>query len=155
MRARTLVASAGVAGLLGTGAFLLPAVASTNAPARPGCGCRVVTLKFISVTKDARQLSASTAAQQDTDVSAAGKFVGFDDLYLVFNAKTGAGAGNFAFDTRGGFIFGTLRVSGGSGATGRITGGTGRYRNVSGSLVARTLNKSGSRTAVTITYRHH
>jgi hypothetical protein len=154
MRARTLVASAGVAGLLGTGAFLLPAVASTNAPARPGCGCRVVTLTFTSVTKDARQLSASTAAQQDTDINSAGKVIGFDDLYLVFNQKTGAGSGNFAFDTRGGFIFGTLRLSS-SGATGRITGGTGRYRDVSGSLVARTRNKAGTRTAVTITYRHH
>jgi hypothetical protein len=154
MRARTLVASAGVAGLLGTGAFLLPAVASTNAPARPGCGFRVVTLKFTSVTKDARQLSASTAAQQDTDINSVGKVIGFDDLYLVFNPKTGAGSGNFAFDTRGGFIFGTLRLSS-SGATGRITGGTGRYRDVSGALVARTLNKAGTRTAVTITYRHH
>ncbi len=154
MRACTLLATAGVAGLLGTGAFLLPAVASTNAPARPACGCRVVTLKFISVTKNARQLSASTAAQQDTDVSAAGKFVGFDDLYLVFNTKTGAGSGNFAFDTRGGFIYGTLRV-GSSGATGQVTGGTGRYRDVTGSLAATTLNKAGTRTAVTITYRHH
>jgi hypothetical protein len=154
MRARTLIATAGVAGLLGTGAFLLPAVASTNAPARSACGCRVVTLTFTSVTKDARQLSASTAAQQDTDLNSAGKVIGFDDLYLVFNQKTGAGSGNFAFDTRGGFIFGTLRLSS-SGATGRITGGTGRYRDVSGSLVARTRNKAGTRTAVTITYRHH
>jgi hypothetical protein len=153
MRARTYIATAGLAGLLGTGAFLLPAVASTNAPARPACGCRAVSLKFISVTKSTRPLSASTAAQQDTDVTAAGKFVGFDNLYLVFNVKTGGGSGNFTFDTRGGFIFGTLRLTS-SGATGRVTGGTGRYRHVTGTLAAATLNKAGTRTAVTLTYRH-
>ncbi len=70
----------------------------------------------------------------------------------TFNPKTGKGSGHFAFDTRGGFIDGTLRLTA-SGATGRLTGGTGKFRRVSGSLVARSRNKAGTRTAVTIAYR--
>lgn len=97
-------------------------------------------------------LSATSAAQQDTDVTRAGKVIGFDMLNLTFNPKTGKGSGHFAFDTRGGFIKGTLRLTA-SGATGRLTGGTGKFRRVSGSLVARSLNKAGTRTAVTIAYR--
>ncbi len=148
MKVRTYIAAAGVAGLVGSSAFLLPAAASTPA----GCGCRLHTLKFVSVTKSALPLSATSAAQQDTDVNKAGKVIGFDMLNLTFNPKTGKGSGHFAFDTRGGFIDGTLRLSS-SGATGRLTGGTGKFRGVTGSLVAKSLNKAGTRTAVTITYR--
>lgn len=82
----------------------------------------------------------------------AGKVIGFDMLDPTFNPKTGKGSGHFAFDTRGGFIDGTLRLTA-SGATGRLTGGTGKFRRVSGSLVARSRNKAGTRTAVTIAYR--
>ncbi len=149
MKVRTYIAAAGVAGLLGSSAFLVPATASTQG----GCGCRLHTLKFISVTKSTLPLSATSIAQQDTDVTKAGKVIGFDMLNLTFNPRTGKGSGHFAFDTRGGFIDGTLRLVSASKTTGRLTGGTGKFRGVSGSLVARSLNRAGTRTAVTITYR--
>jgi hypothetical protein len=148
VKARAYIAAAGVAGLVGSSAFMLPATASTQA----GCACRVHTLKFISVTKSTLPLSARSIAQQDTDVTKSGKVIGFDMLNLTFNPKTGKGSGHFAFDTRGGFIDGTLRLTG-SGATGRLTGGTGKFSRVTGSLVARSLNKAGTRTAVTLRYR--
>jgi hypothetical protein len=151
MRARTYLAAAAAAGLVGSGAFLLPAAATTQQPA---CSCGIQTLRFISVTKNSIQFSRTTAAQQDTDVNAKGQVIGFDQLWLTFNPKTGRGWGNFTFDYRAGFIYGTLRLSN-SGATGTLTGGTGAYRHITGSLVARTLNKAGTRTAVTIRYRLH
>jgi hypothetical protein len=151
MRARTYLAAAAAVGLVGSGAFLLPAAATTEQSA---CSCGIQTLRFISVTKNGVQFSQTTAAQQDTDVNAKGQVIGFDQLWLTLNPKTGRGSGNFTFDYRGGFIYGTLRLSN-SGATGTLTGGTGAYRHIAGSLVARTLNKAGTRTAVTITYRLH
>jgi hypothetical protein len=147
MNIRTCMAAAGAAALLGAGAFVLPASA---APTHPGH--RVHTLRFISVTKRSVNLSRTSVAQQDTDVTRSGKVIGFDNLYITFNPKTGKARGNFAFDTKGGFIFGTLRLPG-SGATGRVTGGTGKFRHARGSLVARSLNRRGTRTAVTIRYR--
>jgi hypothetical protein len=33
-----------------------------------------------------------------------------------------------------------------------LTGGTGKYKGVTGKIVATSLNKAGTRTAVTITY---
>jgi hypothetical protein len=151
MRARTYLAAAAAAGLVGSGAFLLPAAATTEQPA---CSCGIQALRFISVTKNGVQFSQTTAAQQDTDVNARGQVIGFDQLWLTLNPRTGRGWGNFTFDYRGGFIYGTLRLSD-SGAAGTLTGGTGAYRHISGSLVARTLNKAGTRTAVTIRYRLH
>jgi hypothetical protein len=152
MKKHMSLVAAGAASLLGAGAFLLPAAASTHHGAQPACGCTVHKLRFISVTKHDLEFSATNVAQQDTDVTKAGKTIGFDDLNLSFNPKTGAGSGNFSFDTRGGFINGTLRLSQ-DGATGKLTGGTGKYRGVTGTIVARNLNKAGTRTGVTITYR--
>jgi hypothetical protein len=147
MNIRTCIATAGAAALLGAGAFVLPASAAATHP-----GHHVHTLRFISVTKRSINLSRASFAQQDTDVSRSGKVIGFDNLYITFNPKTGKARGNFAFDTKGGFIFGTLHLTR-SGATGRVTGGTGKFRHARGSLIARGLNKAGTRTAVTIRYR--
>jgi hypothetical protein len=151
MKVRTYLAVAAAAGLVGSGAFLLPAAATTQQPA---CACGIQTLRFISVTKNSTAFSKTTAAQQDTDVNAKGQVIGFDQLWLTFDPKTGRGSGNFTFDYRGGFIYGTLRLSN-SGATGTLTGGTGEYWHITGSLTATTLNKAGTRTAVTIRYRLH
>jgi hypothetical protein len=62
------------AAVLGTtGALALPAVAAT---AQSGTH----TLKFISVTGKSIMLTKGSGAQQDADVNAAGKTVGFDML---------------------------------------------------------------------------
>jgi hypothetical protein len=109
-------------------------------------------LRFFSITKRTLALSKTSVAQQETDVNKRGKVIGFDDLNLTFNPKTGRGSGNFAFDTRGGFIYGALHLSS-SAATGRVTGGTGKFGGITGTIVA-IPNKAGTRTAVTITYHH-
>jgi hypothetical protein len=157
MKARSYIAATAAAGLIGTGAFLLPAAASTQQPGstqQPACNCSLHTLKFISLTKNNVAFSKYSGGQQDTDVTSKGKVIGFDQLNITFNPKTGRGRGNFTFDYKGGFIYGTLRA-GTSGATGRLTGGTGRYAHVTGTLVARDLNAAGTRTAVTLKYRLH
>lgn len=145
MKIRAYIAAASAAAILGTGAFVLPAVASSTAVTH--------TLKFISVTKKSVNLTKESGAQQDTDVSKTGKTVGFDMLYFKATSSSGA-AVNLTVATKGGFLYGTGKVSFKTGAftQGKVTGGTGPFKGAAGTIKAKNLNKAGTRTAVTITY---
>ena len=145
MKIRMSIAAASAAALLGTGALVLPAVASAQSATH--------TLKFISVTKKSVMFTKTTGAQQDTDVNAAGKTVGFDMLYYAATSATTA-AVNITGDTTGGFLYGTGTVNMKTGAfsNGKVTGGTGIFKGATGTIKAKQLNKAGTRTAVTITY---
>jgi hypothetical protein len=144
MKVRTSVAALGAAALLsGTCAIAVPAIASTRTTTH--------TLAFTSVTERSITLAKTTGAQQDNDVNAHGKIIGFDELYIAFNLKTGAGAGNVAVVTKGGMLFGTLKLTQSS-ITGRVTGGTGKFKGARGTISAHNLNAKGTRTAVTIRY---
>jgi hypothetical protein len=146
MKIRTSLAAVGAAVVLGTtGALVVPAVASAHSAS--------ATLKFISVTKSSTMFSKTSGGQQDTDVNAAGKTVGFDMLYFTAVSAT-TGAVNATVDTTGGFLYGTLTVNFKTGAisNGKVTGGTGSFVGATGTIKAKNLNKPGTRTAVTITY---
>jgi hypothetical protein len=145
MKMRASVAAASAAALLGTGAFVLPAVASSTAASH--------TLKFISVTKKSIMFTKASGAQQDTDVSKTGKTVGFDMLYFRATSARSATL-NITVDATGGFLYGKGKVSFKTGAVtdGKVTGGTGAFKGATGTIKARNLNKAGTRTAVTITY---
>ena len=56
-------------------------------------------------------------------------------------------------DTSGGFLYGTLKLSQGPVIHGTVTGGTDAFKGVTGTITGRSLNKNGTRTAITITYR--
>jgi hypothetical protein len=149
MKARTYLAAAGAATLLAAGAFVLPAAASTPRPSEAGSWH---TLKFVSVTVRQLTFTKTNTAQQDTDVSYQGRIIGFDQLNLTYDPKTGTGTGTFTFDYDGGFLYGTLNLAS-AGATGTLTGGTGKFAGAAGTLTAVPLDKSGFRTAVTLKYR--
>jgi hypothetical protein len=57
------------------------------------------------------------------------------------------------FETSGGFVYGVCAGSNIGVMHGRITGGTNAYTGATGTFLAKNLNKAGTRTAVTITYR--
>ncbi len=146
MKLRTSLAAIGAAVVLGsTGALALPAVASAHSETH--------TLKFVSVTNKSIRLTKTSGAQQDTDVNAAGKTVGFDMLYFAA-ASASTGAVNATIDTVGGFLYGTLTDNLKTGAitNGKVSGGTGAFAGATGTIKAKNLNKAGTRTAVTITY---
>ena len=96
-------------------------------------------------------LSFTKAAQgiQDTDVNTAGKTVGFDMLYIALTSSSSA-----AVNTTGGFLYGTFTVNFKTGAVtnGKVTGGTGTFKGATGTIKAKSLNKNGTKHAVTITY---
>jgi hypothetical protein len=147
MKIRAAIAAAGGAALLGAGSFALPASAASPAAATH-------KLSFISVTKKSVMFTKTSGGSQDTDVSKAGKTVGFDLLYFAATSASG-GTLHVTIDTRGGFLYGTAAFSFKTGAIthGKVTGGAGAFKGATGTLKARNLNRAGTRTAVTITYR--
>jgi hypothetical protein len=144
MKVRTPIIAAGAAVVLGTtGALVLPAVASANNATH--------TLKFIAVQKATVSFTKTTGANQETDVSAAGKTVGFDMIYFAATSATSA-AVNATFDVSGGFLYGTATVSIKTGAitNGKVTGGTGAFTGAKGTIKVKAI--SSKKHAVTITY---
>jgi hypothetical protein len=108
-------------------------------------------LKFTSVTERSVTFTKTAGGQQDRDLNAKGKAIGFDELYSSFNLKTGVGKGNVAVVLKGGILYGTLTFTQSS-VGGRVTGGTGAFAGAKGTISARNLNAKGTRTAVTIRY---
>ena len=142
---RTSIAAAGAVALLGAGAIVLPAVASASSATH--------TLKFISVQKSSVMFTDTAGGQQDTDVNAKGNTVGFDMLYFAATSTSSAKV-NITGDFNGGFLYGTGTVNLKTNvfSNGKVTGGTGAFAGAKGTITAKALNASGTRTAVTITY---
>jgi hypothetical protein len=105
------------------------------------------TLRFTSVQRGSAPLSKSVRAQTDKDLSPSGKLIGYDLLRFA-----GRSSGGVALAISGGFMYGTLHFTSSPVVHGHVTGGTGAYRGARGTVTARVLNQSGSRTAVTIKY---
>jgi hypothetical protein len=143
LKIRTSIAAAGAAALVSTGAFVLPALASSHGSTH--------TLKFISVQKNSVNFTKVTVGQQDTDVNAKGKTIGFDELYIVFHPKTKTGTANATLDTNGGMLYAVLKVSISGKSHGTVTGGTGAFKGATGTISGKSI--SSTKTAVTVTYR--
>ena len=144
MKVRSSVIALGAAALLGgTGAIAVPALASSQVASH--------TLKFTSVIEKSIKLGQSAGGQEDRDFNASGKVIGFDELYMSFDLSTGVGTGNVAVVTKGGILYGKLKVTQTS-ISGKVTGGTGKFAGARGTISAHNLNPKGTRTAVTIRY---
>jgi hypothetical protein len=144
MKVRSLILAAGAAVVLGgTGALVVPAVASAHSTTH--------TLKFISVEKATVFFSKTSFGQQDTDVNAKGKTVGFDMIYGRVTSATSATV-NITGDTSGGFLYGTgtINLKTDAFSKGKVTGGTGSFAKATGTIKAKAISKT--KTAVTITY---
>jgi hypothetical protein len=146
MKIRKSIGAAGAAAVLGTtGALALPAVASAHDATH--------TLKFIAVAVNSVAFTKTIEGVQDTDFNSAGAVIGFDNLYLRFTSKTSA-SGRATLDIKGGFLYATLATTnGGQTFHGKVTGGTGAFAGATGTVIARAINKTGSKAAVTVIYR--
>ena len=145
MKIRTSIAAAGAAAVLaGTGAVMLPAVASAHSTTH--------TLKFTAVSLNSVKFSKTAAGEIHKDVNGAGKIIGFDEIYFQMDLATHKPSGGVTLDTNGGFLYGTLKFSNNPVQTGTVTGGTGTFKGATGTITAKDLNKSGTRAAITITY---
>lgn len=145
MKVRTSIIAVGAAAVLGTtGTLLVPAMASANSATH--------TLKFISVATKSVMFTKTSGASTATDVSAAGKTVGFDMIYFKATSATSA-AVNVTVDTKGGFLYGTgtINIRTNAFTNGKVTGGTGTFKGATGTIKAKAI--SSKKEAVTITYR--
>jgi hypothetical protein len=142
MKIRTTIAAAGAAVVLGGAAGLaLPAVASAHPVTR--------TLKFTAVYVNSAPFTSTNFGAQDTDVNSTGKTIGFDDLNVTSTGPSGTG--DVALDIEGGFLYGTIATTNaGKTFSGKVTGGTGPYKEATGTITAKAI--SSTKTAVTITY---
>jgi hypothetical protein len=145
----TIAAIATTAALGGACAFLVPAASASTSTST---STKTHTLTFTSVQESMVNFSPTVTSQQDKDVNKAGKTVGYDLLYLVFNPKTETAKLNFTAVTSGGFVYGVANASSSPVIHGTVTGGTGIFKGAAGSILAKNLNKAGTKTAVTITY---
>jgi len=145
----TVAAIATVTALGGGCAFLVPMASASTASAS---AAKTHTVSFISVQETMHNYSQTATAEQDKDVNKAGKVVGYDLLYFVFNPKTESAKLNFTAVISGGFVYGVANASANPVTHGTVTGGTGIFKGASGTILAKNLNKSGTRTAITITY---
>jgi len=142
MRIRSPVIAAAAAVALGTaGALLAPAAASAHSATQ--------TLTFTSVAKNFISYTPATLAEQDTDLSAAGKIIGFDEVTVTLG--TTANTADIVFALNGGLLDGTLTISRSTGtATGPVTGGTGSFAGATGTITGAPVTKKQE--AITITY---
>ena len=139
---RSITAAAAAVVLSGTGALVPPAVASAHSA--------VHTLKFTAVTNKSTNFTSNSGGSQETDVTSAGKTIGFDVVYFKITGKNSA-AVNAAFDLKGGLLYATAATTnGGKTFTGKVTGGTGAFKGATGTIAAKTI--SGKKTAITIIY---
>jgi hypothetical protein len=145
MKIRRSIVAAAVAIILGgTGALVVPAVASAHSASH--------TLKFISKRVKTVAFAMPTAGFQDTDVNSIGKIIGFDEVNFLFTGAT-SGRGRVAIDANGGFLYGEIATTNAAETfRGKVTGGTGKFKGATGTIKSKALNKAGTKQAVTITY---
>ncbi len=145
MKIRTSIAAAGAAVVLGgAGGLVLPAVASAHTATH--------TLKVTAVLSSQAVFSKNIGGRAENDLNSAGKVIRFDVVYVVVNPQTGTASGNVTLDTNGGLLYGTLKFTSSPMTHGTVTGGTGAFQGATGTILGKSLNKSGTCTAVTITY---
>lgn len=93
--------------------------------------------------------TSTNFGDQETDVNSTGKTIGFDDLNVTFMGPSGTG--DVALDIEGGFLYGTIATAdAGKTFSGKVTGGTGPYKEATGTITAKAV--SSTKAAVTITY---
>jgi hypothetical protein len=145
MKLRTRISIAAVATVAAagaTGTFLLPAANAHG---------MTQTLRFTSVQQATANLSPTTGASEDKDITQTGAVIGYDILRFSFNPKTNTTWIGAAIDLNGGFVYGQMRESEPV-TRGVVTGGTGTYRGATGTITAKTVGQDGTMTAVAITY---
>jgi hypothetical protein len=140
---RILVGSI-AAGSLATAGAGIGVAATASAPTH--------TLRFTAVQISSKNLSQTKFVNVDKDRSH-GKFIGNDVLQGRFNNTTHTAKIGVAAAFRGGFIYGNF-ISNEQGdlSQGKVTGGTGKYKGVKGTITGHAI--TSTKEAVTITYHH-
>jgi hypothetical protein len=109
------------------------------------------TIKLVATQTSIHQFSRSSASAAETDRHN-GKVIGYDILSEHFTQTSGLILG--AFTTNGGVIYFRVPFTNTKTLHGKLTGGSGKFAGVQGTIAATSLNNAGTKTAVTIVYHH-
>jgi hypothetical protein len=138
-----------VAGIALTGAAVVPQLGSA-ASAR----ATTHTLRLTAHQTGTHNVGKASFVGDDTDRSpATGEIVGYDAITGHFNLKTGVVKIDAAVALKGGLI--TAHLIGHGTATsldGTITGGTGKYAGITGTIHTTQKSSSSKVTHITLTY---
>ena len=136
------LALAGSAAALATAGLLAgPALASSASATQP-------PLRFTTHTITQHSVGKNGGVELDKDTHG-GKIVAYDMIDFV-----SSNGGDVSLGLPGGFLYGHLTFNTKTGATtGKVTGGSGRYKGDTGSIKGKPVGKSGS-SNVTVTYHH-
>jgi len=141
---RSILAAAAAVVLGGTGAVVLPAVASAHSA--------TTTLKFTATEhKVVSWLLINSFIYHDTITNSRGRGIGFADIYFV-NQNCCTVTADVAFALRGGLLHGSFATNGGPQFSGTVTGGTGTFDGVTGTIQGTAVNNNLTKIRFTITY---
>jgi hypothetical protein len=142
MRSKYVVLSSIAAGSLAvTGIGVGTSVAASSAPTP-----HTITFKSKTVVSKSVGKNKSIDADKNT---AHGKFLGTD--VVTFTFKHNVAKGKVAAAFKGGFIYGKFNATQTGAISGKITGGTGKYKDVTGTITGQSAGKNTEK--VTITYQ--
>ena len=139
---RSITATAAAVVLGGTGALVLPAVANAHNAS--------TTLKFTATEIKDVSFTTNSYGYQETDTDSTGATIGFDDVYFTNQTCCSASA-NVAFDINGGLLYGRFATNGGTTFSGKVTGGSGAFKGVTGTITG-TTNGTNTKMKFTIVY---
>jgi hypothetical protein len=173
MNIRTLIAGIGTAAVVVSGGLVLTgatagtasALSNPHAPraktsahkpkvkAKPKAKAKssAHTLTLTAVATKTVSYGQAYTTEASADYNTKGRLVGFDVLHFTENRSKRLVTVDGSFDMEDGIIYTTFTTAASSAkAVGEVIGGTGPYRQATGTITATT--KSPSKTAVTIVY---
>jgi hypothetical protein len=126
------------------------AIATTDRSA--AADTKMHTMTFVAHTTESLDIAENTFIGADTD-KRNGKVVGYDSVTGFYDPSTDSVTVSVALALKGGIITIHFRQAGQSDTfTGRITGGTDKYKNIVGTVSGHSPNHSAELTFVTLRY---
>jgi hypothetical protein len=150
---RTIVPFAAVgllAGGLG-GAAVIDSASASHAGAVSPASAKAHTWKFVAIETGTHSLGKFTFAGTDKD-RADGKLVGYDVISGKFHVRARTVDIDFALARRGGLLLGNVVGTEKGVYTGKVTGGTGRYKGAHGTVTGHNAPHNDKKTFLTVTW---
>ncbi|MGN6472510.1 MAG: hypothetical protein ACTHK4_02535 [Mycobacteriales bacterium] len=104
-----------------------------------------MTMKFA-------QLGKNRVALAEKAVDGSGKVIGFDVVNGVFDPNSNTAKDKYVLSTKGGMLYVDFTFKNQPTTHGKVVGGTGRYKDATGTFTGVLANKQGTRAKVTIRY---
>jgi hypothetical protein len=134
--------------MMATALTVAGAIAATAISLAPAAASSATTISLVSVQKAFKQVPTG-AVIIDVDSTTAGKVVGSDSLNCRVSGPKSAPVCATTVNLPAGDLF-LVTTPTKTGATGRVVAGTGAYAGRTGTVLATHVNRSGTKSDVTI-----